>query len=240
VTDVPDAPTGGSTLVDSPAGPAAPPPDSWVPPDQRILGLDKRSLWPAIALLVIWFVWAHAMPWINEQIELDAPIVAGDVVDLGGGEYVFVPTVGWNLEAGVLVRDGERSRAVVPATGIVATEGVVYKARSAPWDGSPDELLDQMIDLDDRLNVLIAADERGRSDITNIDGVPGRLAYVLTEDEAVLLATFVFEAVDEGATPVGVEIEVTGTPSTIRERAEDIARMIDSTRFAPVAEEAQS
>lgn len=230
----------GSAIVDPPAGSAAPPPTDWVPPDQRVLGLDKRSLWPAIALIAIWLIWAHAMPWINEQIELDAPIVAGDVVDLGGAEYTYVPAVGWNLEAGVLVEEGQRSRAAVPATGTVAIDGLVYTARSAPWDGTPDELVDQMIDLDDRLNVLVATDERGRSDITNVDGVPGRLAYIVTDDSALLLVTFVFESADDAAAPVGVEIEVSGTPADIRERAEDIARMIDSTRFTPVAEEAQS
>jgi hypothetical protein len=97
-----------------------------------------------------------------------------------------------------------------------------------------------MIDLNDRLNVAVATDERGRSSITNIDGVPGRLAYIVTDDSALLLVTFVFESEDDAAKPVGVEIEVSGTPADIRERAEEIARMIDSTRFTPVAEEAQS
>jgi hypothetical protein len=239
MTGMPVPPNGGATLADPSVGSASPP-DTWVPPDQRVLGLDKRSIWPAIALLAIWLIWAHGMPWIDERIELDAPIEAGDVIDLGGNEYTYVPAVGWNLEAGVLVQEGQRSRAAVPATGTVAIDGLVYKARSAPWEGTPDELVDQMIDLDDRLNVLVATDERGRSDITNVDGVPGRLAYVVTDDVAVLLVTFVFESEDDAVQPVGVEIEVSGTPADIRERAEEIARMIDSTRYTPVAEEAQS
>lgn len=228
-----------TVLTAPPDGPAATPPDTWVPPDRRVLGLDKRSIWPAVALLAIWLIWAHAMPWLDSQVELDAPIVAGDVVDLGGGEFLFTPVAGWNLEAGLLVREGEPSRSAVPARATVSLDGLVYTARSAPWEGTPDELVDQMIDVNERLKVLVAADERGRSDITNVDGVPGRLAYVVGGDDAVLIVAFTFPPAAGATKPVGVEIEVTGTPTAIREHAEDIARMIDSTRFTPAGEEAQ-
>lgn len=226
-------------LTAPPDGPAAPPPDTWVPPDRRVLGLDKRSIWPAVALLAIWLIWAHAMPWINDQVELDAPIVAGDVIDLGGGEFVFTPAVGWNLDAGTLVKEGEPSRAAVPTNATVTIDGVVYTARSAPWEGTPDELVDQMIDINERLEVLVAADERGRSDITNADGVPGRLAFVVGGDDAVLIVAYTFPPATGATAPVGVEIEVSGTPAAIRDHAEEIARMIDSTRYTPAAEEAQ-
>ena len=159
-----------------------------MPPDRRVLGLDKRTLGPGIALLVIWFIWAHVTPWINEQIELDDPIVAGDVLNLGDGELTFVPAVGWNLESGQRVTDE-----VVPPqpqTVELTTDGVVYVARSAPWEGTPEELLDQMIDIDDRKGVLLAIDERGRSVIENADGVPGQLSWVVGEDAGVLFATY--------------------------------------------------
>ena len=75
-----------------------------MPADQRIAGFDRRTIWPGVVLLVVWALWAHVMPWLDEQIAVDNPIVAGDVINLGDGEITFVPAVGWELDSGVLMR----------------------------------------------------------------------------------------------------------------------------------------
>ena len=97
-----------------------------MPPDRRVLGLDKRTLGPGIALLVIWFIWAHVTPFINEQIELDDPVVAGDVMNLGDGELTFVPAVGWNVESGQRVTD--QVVQPPPQTVELSSDLVVYVA----------------------------------------------------------------------------------------------------------------
>jgi hypothetical protein len=201
------------------------------------LGLDKRTIWPGIALLVIWFVWAHAVPWIDHQIDLDDPIVAGDVINLGAGELTFVPAVGWNLESGTRLTEGDEDRVAVPTTADLSSDLVAYKARSAPWDGTADELVDQMLEVDERLGQLGLADERVRVDVANADGVPGRLAYIVGDDESVLLAAFAFEGSGD---PVGVEIEVRGTPADMRDLSTEIAGMMETTRYEAASGEGGS
>ena len=123
----------------------------------------QAHLGPGIALPVIWFIWAHVTPFINEQIELDDPVVAGEVMNLGDGELTFVPAVGWNVESGQRVTD--QVVQPPPQTVELSSDLVVYTASSAPWDGTAEELLDRMIDINDRKGVLLANDERGRRDI---------------------------------------------------------------------------
>ena len=103
------------------------PPTDRVPADQRILGIDKRTIWPGVVLLIVWFVWSQAMPWIDDQIKLDNPIVAGDVINLGFGEVTFVPAVDWDLLQGVLLTDGNEDAASVPASATLLSETVSYE-----------------------------------------------------------------------------------------------------------------
>ncbi len=95
------------------------PPSDRVPADQRVAGFDRRTIWPGVVLLIVWALWAHVMPWINEQVEVDNPIVAGDVINLGFGEVTFVPAVGWELESGVLLSEGNEDAASVPSSATV-------------------------------------------------------------------------------------------------------------------------
>ena len=108
-----------STTLSSPAPDDRPPTDR-VPADQRVFGIDKRTIWPGVVLLVVWPLWSQAMPWIDDQINLDNPIVAGDVINLGNGEVTFVPAVGWDLLSGTLLVEGDttqrRSRRAPPCS----------------------------------------------------------------------------------------------------------------------------
>jgi hypothetical protein len=215
-----------------------PVPDDRVPADQRILGIDKRTIWPGLVLLIVWFVWSQAMPWINDQVEVDNPIVAGDVINLGNGEVTFVPAVGWDLVAGALLVEGDVTT-TIPTTATLVSETVSYSAKSGSWDGTAEELVDQMIDVNEAVDELTVKDEQGRSPITNVDGVQGELAYLVGVDQAVLIATFVFEP-EGGGTKIGVEIEVRGDPGQLDELAEEYAPMITTTTYRPAGEETNS
>lgn len=208
-------------------------PDDRVPADERVAGFDRRTILPGVVLLVVWALWAHVMPWINDQIEVDNPIVAGDVVNLGFGEVTFVPAVGWQLESGVLLTEGNED-VPFPSSARLSKDVVSYSAKSGPWDGTAEELADQMIEINDNLDNLLASDEQGRSAIENADGVEGTLVGIAGEDQAALIATFVFEG---EPTRVGVEIEVVGTPGKLDELVEEIAGMIDTTTYRPAGQE---
>jgi len=208
-----------------------------VPADQRILGIDKRTIWPGVVLLIVWALWSQAMPWINDQIKLDNPIVAGDVINLGFGEVTFVPAVGWDLLSGTLLTDGNEDAASVPSSATLLSETVSYSAKSGNWDGTANELLDQVLKVNDSLDELGVKDEQDRISITNADGVPGELVYLVGVDQAALIATFVFEP-DGGGPKIGVDIEVRGEPDQLTELAEEYTPMIDSTTYRPAGQEA--
>lgn len=223
----------------SPPGQHQQPPSDRVPADQRILGIDKRTIWPGVVLLIVWALWSQVMPWIDDQVELDNPIVAGDVVNLGFGEVTFVPAVDWDLLAGVLLTEGNEDAASVPASATLLSETVSYSAKSGNFDGTPEELLDRMIDINDSLDDLGVKNEQDRTSIANADGVPGEVAYLVGVDQAALIATFVFEP-EGGGTKIGVEIEVRGEPDQLKELVEEYAPMIDSTTYRPAGQEANS
>jgi hypothetical protein len=216
-------------------------PDDWVPADERVGGFDRRTIWPGVVLLVVWALWAHVMPWIDEQIEVDNPIVAGDVINLGFGEVTFVPAVGWQLQSGVLLTEGNEDAASVPTSASLSSDVVSYTASSGNWDGTAEALADQMIEVNDNLDLLVAKDEQGRSAITNADGVPGEIVYIVGVDQAALIAAFVFDPPDDASatrtTPIGVEIEVVGTPEKLEELVEEIALMIETTTYRPAGQE---
>ena len=224
----------------SPAGPPRPGPDR-VPIDERVGGLDRRSFWPGIVLLVVWAIWAHAMPWIDNQISLDDPIVAGDVVNLGAeGQLTFVPAVGWNLDSGLRLTEGSEGRVGVPSSSSVSSDVVSYTVAVGNWEGTADELLDQMLRVNDSLDTLVAKDEQGRDSIANVDGVAGRVVYVRGVDQSVLIVAFVFPNAVETQPSIGVEIEVRGQTTDFQDQIEEIASMIATTVYRPTSQEATS
>ena len=210
-----EAETPPSVPLPAPSGsePVQRAPEDRVPADQRIFGIDRRTIWPGVVLLVVFLLWSQAMPWIDDQIELDNPIVAGDVINLGNGEVTFVPAVGWDLLSGTLLVEGDTTTSV-PTSATLLSDTVSYSAKSGNWDGTAEELLDQVIDVNESLDDLGVKDEQDRISITNADGVPGELAYLVGVDQAALIATFVFEP-EGGGTKIGVEIEVRGEPAQL-------------------------
>jgi hypothetical protein len=214
-----------------------------VPVDQRVGGFDRKTIWPGVVLLVVWAIWAHGVPWLNNRIELDDKIVAGDVINLADGELTFVPAVGWNLDSGLRLEDGKEVKVTVPSSSAVSSDVVQYSVKVGNWEGTADELLDRMLKVNEHLDNLVAKDEKARTDIANADGVPGRLVYVVGADESVLIASYVFERADkDGAeqTPIGVEIEVRGQTEDFQSQVQEIASMMESTTYRPSSQEATS
>lgn len=226
-------------LDTSPGGPSRSGPDR-VPIDERVGGFDRRTFWPGVVLLIVWAIWVHGVPWINNQLSLDDPIVAGDVINLATGELTFVPAVGWNLDAGLRLTEGAEDRVNVPSSSAVSSDVVSYSVAVGKWEGTADELLDRMLKVNESLENLVGKDEQGRDSITNADGVSGRLVYVNGLDEDVLIAAFVFPQGDDAAPDIGVEIEVRGQTSDLQDQVEEIAAMIASTTYRPASQEATS
>ena len=232
-----------STTIDQPPGGDAislPPPDDWVPVEERVLGFDKRTLWPGLVVLAVWALWVHVVPAINDAIDFDNPVVAGDVVDLGNEELTFVPAVGWNLENGVLLdEEGIVPVALGSGVALVTEDAIGFDVQTAFWDGDAEALLDQVLDIDDALDTVVAADVQDTIAIVNVDGVPGVLAPFRGTEEVGFVATYVFEDVDVNGTEldVGVSATVIAEPTADAEFADDVVAMLRSITYHQMAVE---
>ena len=228
----------GATMQEPPrAGTAVQPPTDRVPADQRVFGIDKRTIWPGVVLLIVWALWTQAMPWIDDQINLDNPIVAGDVINLGNGEVTFVPAVGWDLLSGTLLKEGEEGATADPVEcSALVRDGVLQRevrelgrdGRGAARPGDRHQREPGRARPQGRAGPHLDHERRRRA---------GELAYLVGVDQAALIATFVFEP-EGGGTKIGVEIEVRGEPDSLKELAEEYAPMIETTTYRPAGQEA--
>jgi hypothetical protein len=137
----------------SPVG--QPAPEGWVPVEHRLAGIDKRTIGPSLAVLFLAIFYGVVIPAIDHSVPYQEPVVAGDVIDLGGGELSFMPAVGWNLAKGVRVGN---PRSPVPQTTLTQlTKGdTSFTVKTGKFNGSAKELLTQV----DKVNTQLD-DARG-------------------------------------------------------------------------------
>lgn len=206
-------------------------PEDWVPADRRVGGFDKNTIWPGVVVLIIWAIWAHGMPLINSQIEYDRPIKEGDVINLGNEELTFVPAVGWNLEEGSLISDENVSGVPITKGGaILSKDGVTFEVRTAAFSGTPDELLDQILNISDALEEVYLKDVGDRVSFKNVDGVPAVIVPYTAYEEQGGFATYVFEADPQD---VGVEVIISVSEDADIALAKDVAQMLANIAYKP-------
>jgi hypothetical protein len=216
-----------------------PPPDDWVPVEDRVLGFDRRSLWPGLVILAVWVIWVQVVPAINDAIDFDNPVVSGDVVDLGNEELTFVPAVGWNLENGVLLtEEGIVPVALGTGAALVVEETISFDVQTSIWEDDADALLDRVLDIDDALEKVLNEDVQDSIDIVNVDGIPGVLAPFRGTEQVGFVATYVFDVDIQGTeTSVGVSATVIGDPDTDGAFADDVVAMLQSITYRPTTDQ---
>jgi hypothetical protein len=199
-------------------------PADWVPVERRILGIDRRTIAPSLAVLVFMVLMAVVLPSIDESVDYDDPIVAGDVMDLVGGTLTFVPAEGWNRVDGSLV--GEGGPEAVGSVSTVVFGDVTLSVTTGEFDGTPDELLDQINELNETLQ-----DPRGlgaagpRQEVSTPGGLTGVAETFTGLDERGVTGAFV---VDVDGTSVGVQVVVKGSVESMSDHFEEITTMLDS------------
>lgn len=209
-------------LQQEPAAPSRP--ADWVPVEHRILGIDRRTIAPALGVLVFVAVMAVALPALDRSVDYDDPMAAGDVMDLVGGTLTFVPAEGWNRVDGSLV--GEGGPEAVGSVSTVAFGDLSVTITTGEFDGTPDELLDQINDLNDALK-----DPRGlgaagpRQEVTSASGLTGVAETFTGLEEKGVTAAFV---VDVDGTSVGVQVVVKGSVESMGDHLEEVTTMLDS------------
>lgn len=206
------------------------PPEHWVPVDQRIAGIDRRTIAPAIAILVMAIVYSWVLPAVNHAVPYRDEIKAGDVLDLGDGRLTIVPAEGWRLARGVRVGD-PRSTVAVPGSVALEDEGVSVVIATGPFDGTPKQFMTQLEAVNGKLDDVDGlASPAHRSTITTTSGITGVTRTSFEGERSGIAAAFVVEADPPLATQssIGVEVLVKGSASAIQHRMEEITAMIKS------------
>ncbi|MXP20067.1 hypothetical protein GIY30_01620 [Gordonia sp. HNM0687] len=189
--------------------------------------MDSRTLVPGFVVLAIALILSFVPAMINASVDYDDPVVAGDVMAVGD-RVTFTPTVGWNITGG-LRESQPLPGGEYPPVATVADSGIVLQIRTAPFDGTPEELLDQIRDNNADLGDLAPDIGQKAASITTTDGHRGVIAdYQVPTGEGVVAAF-----VDDG---LGVEVVAAVPPEYERESAEDIARMIQSITIGEASE----
>ncbi|WP_433384296.1 hypothetical protein ACQPZX_23550 [Actinoplanes sp. CA-142083] len=197
---------------------------TWVPVERRLLGLDKRTLPPALAVVLLFAIAVWALPWVNEKVHVDDPIVAGDVIQVGPS-VEFVPAVGSNLVHGL--RQGDAGATGYPEQAVVTYEGIGFEVIADAYDGTPAQLLEQIKKNDEGLRdnggLRVTGDP---VTITNDAGDEGVFARYDGNGSIGAIAAFVFDG-------IGVEVVTQGPPTVEDAVPPAVAAMIRSVRRIP-------
>lgn len=160
-----------------------------MPVEQRWLGLDRRSLPPAIAVVAVAVLLAVLLPLADRLVPADDPIRPGERLDLGGGVSVAAPA-GWRLESGI--RAGERTTVPVTpgsADAVLSTGGVVISLHLAAFGGDAAALLDAV-----ELTGTAGVTRGARSPVTTQGGVTGLAEHFTGPGTEGLVAAYTFGA----------------------------------------------
>jgi hypothetical protein len=189
---------------ESSAGSAArfEPDDGWVPADQRLFGLDRRTIAPTLTVFGLAFVMSVVLPLVNAAVPYHDIVNAGDVLKLQG-DVTFVPEVGWGITSGVRAGHAPLS-GEYPDRATVVHGDLTFTDRTAPFHGDANALLDQIERTSDALNRGRGVHVTGQhTTIVTDQGRQGTTARVTGPQKGGVIAAFVFDG-------RGVEAEATG------------------------------
>jgi hypothetical protein len=208
------------TETDNSSAPRFEPDGAWVPADERLFGLDRRTIAPTLTVFVLVIVMSVVLPVINALVPYDDIVKAGDVVELEG-DVTFVPEVGWGITSGVRAGDVPLS-GEYPAIATVEDGQVKFTVRTAPFHGDANKLLDQIETTSDALNRGRGVHVTGKHTTVVTDrGQQGAKAQVTGPQTAGVIAAFICDG-------RGVEAVATGPSDTGQKSTAAIFGMIRS------------
>lgn len=164
----------------------------WVPADERLFGVDRRTIAPTLAVFAVAIVMSVALPVINAKVPYHDIVKAGDVLQLQG-DVTFVPEEGWGITSGLRAGNAPLS-GEYPARATVEHKAVKFTVRTAPFDGDANKLLDQIETTSDALNRGRGLQVVGpRATIVTDQGKHGETARVTGPHTGGVIAAFVFD-----------------------------------------------
>jgi hypothetical protein len=208
-----------------------PAPDLYrVPVDQRWLGLDKRTLRPALFVLAIVILLAGVLPAIDNAISWTDETKAGDVITMGDG-LTFVPPVGWDLQKGFRTTDKPGLPPQISSgLAVLANKGVQIEVQSATFSGSAHDLIDQLnrnLRKSDGSGFKVSGDP---ASITTADGRTGVTEQYSNSVHDGQLVAYIIPAdqlKDVGA-QIGLTFKITGPSNGLGLVRSDIDNMLAS------------
>jgi hypothetical protein len=214
---MPDPETDKSSTVEAPR---FEPDVGWVPADERLFGVDRRTIAPTLAVFALVILMSVVLPVINAEVPYDDIVKAGDVLQLRG-DVTFVPEAGWGITSGIRAGSAPLS-GEYPATAIVEHKAVKFRVHTAPFDGDANKLLDQIETTSEALNRGRGVHVAGtHATIVTDQGRQGATARVTGPHTGGVIAAFVFDG-------LGVEAVATGPSDAGPELTAAVFRMIRS------------
>jgi hypothetical protein len=206
--------------------------------EQRILGLDRKTIAPALLVLALALLMSVVLPSIDARTAYHDAVRRGDVAELAAG-ITLVPTPGWDLADGALVGHARSPVGDTAQTELI--DGAVdFFVQAAPFAGTAPELLTRV----DRINSDLshargtAAATTRRYAVTTREGAVGVAEDFASATRQGSVIAFVFRpraasgAAAGQPTREGVEIVVSGPTGSIARRRDAIVAMIRSIRAA--------
>ena len=204
----------------APPAPRFEPDQGWVPADERLFGVDRRTIAPTLAVFALVIVMSVVLPVINAMVPYDDIVKAGDVLQLEG-DVTFVPEAGWGITSGVRAGNAPLS-GEYPATATVEDKAVKFMVHTAPFVGDANKLLDQIETTSEALNRGRGVHVAGtHTTIVTDQGKQGAIARVTGPNTGGVIAAFVFEG-------RRIEAVATGPSDTGPEPTAAVFRMIRS------------
>lgn len=208
---------------DASSAASAPPfePDGgWVPADERLFGLDRRTIAPTLTVFALVLVMSVVLPFVNAKVPYHDIVKAGDVIELAG-DVTFVPPVGWGITSGVRA-DHPPLSGQYPSTAIVENGALKFRVHTAPFHGDANALLDQIETTADALDRRRGIHVTGaHTTVVTEQGERGATALIAGPHVAGVVAAFVFG-------DRGVEAVATGPADVPPEQTAMVAQMIRS------------
>jgi hypothetical protein len=210
----------GAEVSSAASAPRFEPDEGWVPADERLFGLDRRTLRPTLVVFALVFIMSVALPVINATVPYHDIVRPGDVMEIEGG-VTFVPEAGWGITSGLREGHGATS-GQYPATAAVEHGALNFTVRSGPFHGDADQLLDQIEATTDALNQGRGVHITGApATIVTAAGKQGATVRITGPHTAGLIAAFVFG-------DRGVKAVATGPTDADAEASAAVLRMIGS------------
>jgi hypothetical protein len=200
--------------------------------DNRILGLDRRTIAPSLLVLALAIVASFVLPSLDSSAPYRHPIRSGDIAALATG-ITLVPTPGWDLASGALVGKTRSAIGSTASTELVDGSSEV-SVQAAPFKGTPSQLLTRINKINADLNHARGRDTAmtKRYLVRTRQGAVGVAENFVGVARQGSVIAFVFDMRGQqgGTFREGVEVIAAGPIEAVSRLRDDIVSMIESIR----------